>query len=487
LLMNGGDELNEETIVIKPQPGPQEAFLSTTADICIYGGAAGAGKTYAILLDPLRHIANKKFGCVIFRKNSNQIFSEGGLWDTAMTLYPPCGGRPVKTPSPTFKFKSGMKVTFAHMELEKDVLKWQGSQIALICFDELTHFKKSQFFYMLSRNRSSSKVPGYLRATCNPDADSWVAEFIAWWINQDTGYPIPERSGVIRWMVNLNDTLYWADTKDEVIAMTGCDPDDPKSVTFIMSTVEDNQIMLKDNPGYISSLKALGTVERERLHKGNWKIKPAAGLYFKRARVTMVEEIPKDVYAWVRAWDMAATEDKKDQRPEDGAAYTAGVLMGRRRNGRFIIVDVINKRLNAADVRATIKTTAIIDKAKYKNVTVKLNQDPGQAGKDQAEQYLKFLQGFAVTIERESGSKETRADPLSAQWMGVQGSEYGNVDVLIAPWNEEYFGQLEGFPQIKFKDMVDASGSAFNELMKKGTSSPPPDVAGNEGKSQWVR
>ena len=93
---------------------------------------------------------------------------------------------------------------------------WQ-EQIAMISFDELTHFSKTQFFYMLSRNRTLCGVKPYIRATCNPDADSWVADFIAWWINQDTGYPIPERSGKIRWMYRLNDEIHWGNSKKELI------------------------------------------------------------------------------------------------------------------------------------------------------------------------------------------------------------------------------------------------------------------------------
>ena len=278
--------------IIKPQPGPQEMFLSTTADICIYGGAAGGGKTFGLLMEPLRHIDNGDFGAVIFRKTSNQITAEGGLWDTSYQLYPMVGGTPKKTPSYSWTFPSGMKVTFAHMQLEKDVLNWQGTQIPLICFDELTHFKRSQFFYMLSRNRSGSGVPGYIRATCNPDASSWVAEFISWWWDPKTGYPIPERSGVIRWMYRRSDEIYWADSKEELWEQfdlkTPEERAEPKSVTFIASTLQDNKILLSKDPGYMANLKALPTVERERLLHGNWLIMPAAGLYFKRSRVTML-------------------------------------------------------------------------------------------------------------------------------------------------------------------------------------------------------
>ena len=73
--------------VIRPQPGPQERFLATPADICIYGGAAGGGKTFALLMEPIRHLKNPGFGAVILRKNITQITAEGGLWDESFEVY----------------------------------------------------------------------------------------------------------------------------------------------------------------------------------------------------------------------------------------------------------------------------------------------------------------------------------------------------------------------------------------------------------------
>lgn len=447
--------VGKNKIIIRPQPGPQEKFLSTSADICIYGGAAGGGKTYGLLLEPLRHKNNPNFGAVIFRHNYTQVTAEGGLWDSSKKVYRHVRGTiPLKTPKLHWEFPEGGKVTFAHLGSDNDCESWQGTQITMVGFDELTHFSKHQFFYMLSRNRSDSGIAPYVRATCNPDADSWVAEFIGWWIDQKTGYPIAERSGKIRYMVRINDEITWADTKDELVAK-GINREDIKSVTFIASTLQDNQILLKVNPGYLANLKALPLVERERLLYGNWKIKPAAGLYFKRVQIgETLKILPNDIIAICRGWDLAAT----DQDENKDAAYTAGVLMAKRSNGRFIIFDVINQQLKAGDVRKLIATTAAADKAKYGWVRQRLPQDPGQAGKEQAQSYIQMLAGYDVVIKPESGSKESRAEPMAAQWQN------GYFDVIEGEWNEMYFNQLESFPESKFKDMVDASSSAFNEI-----------------------
>ncbi len=448
-------------IELRPQKGPQEMFLSTPADICIYGGAAGGGKTYGLLLDPLRHKNVKKYSAVFFRKNSIQIHAEGGLLDESRTMYSSIKGAKLKTsPRPRWSFgKDSGTIGFAHIERDDDLSKWQGSQITAIMFDELTHFTERQFFYMLSRNRTVCGIKPYIRATCNPDADSWVANFIEWWIDQDTGYPIPERSGKLRWMLRREDAIYWADTREELwerfSLVTDEERAEPKTVTFIASTIYDNKVLLEKNPQYLANLKAMPTVERERLLNGNWKIKPAAGLFFKRTQIgSILQTVPVDVDRWVRAWDLAATSEDEGGDP----AYTAGVLMGKRKNGRYVVANVINLRLTAADVRATIKHTAEQDRALYKRVRVRLPQDPGQAGKEQAQSYIKLLSGFDVCAKPESGSKEARAEPVAAQWQA------GNFDVVAGEWNEAYFSQLESFPMSKFKDMVDATSSAFSEL-----------------------
>lgn len=466
-------------ITLAPQPGPQERFLASSADIVIYGGAAGGGKSYALLLEPLRHINNPRFGAVIFRKNANQIFAQGGLWDTANEMYRPLKARPTRNPKPTWYFPSGAKIGFAHLEYEKDQYAWQGSQIAMIGFDELTHFTEKQFFYMLSRNRSVSGVMPYIRAATNPDADSWVARFISWWWDPKSGYPIPERSGVIRYMVRINDEISWGDSVAELVQSTGCDPTLCKSVTFIPSSVQDNKILMEKDPGYLANLNVLSYVEKERLLHGNWKIRPAAGLYFKRSQIRpegWLEGIPSDVSRWVRCWDLAASEVDENGDP----AYTAGVLLGRRSNGRTVVADVTRIRASAGEVRNHILATAKMDKKRFRNVKIRLPQDPGQAGKDQAQNFIRFLAGFSVVTERETGSKVARAEPFAAQW------QYGNVDVVLGEWNEDYLNELEAFPEGKFKDQVDASADGFLELQKGNTSAPPANI-GNIKDSYWTR
>lgn len=452
-----------ERIVFRPQKGKQEKFLASSADICIYGGAAGGGKSYALLLEPLRHIHNKKFDAVAFRRTNPQILNPGGLWSESFNIYSLLGAIPKMSPKPMWTFPSGATITFSHLEMEQTKYDWQGAQVPLIMFDELTHFSESVFFYMLSRNRSMCGVKPYIRATCNPDADSWVAPFISWWIDQDTGYPIPERCGKIRWMYRSNDTVHWADKKSELWERfnltTPEERAEPRSVAFINSTLQDNKLLMQRDPSYLANLKALPTVERERLLYGNWKIKQAAGLFFKRTQVqNMLPVVPDDVVKIVRAWDLAATPETEKGDP----AYTAGVLMGKRANGRYLIIDVINVRQSASDVRTTIRHTAEIDNARYGNVRVRLPQDPGQAGKDQAESFIRLLAGFSVTAVPVSGSKEARAEPVASQWQA------GNIDVVIGDWNEGYFSQLESFPASKFKDMVDATSDAFAELERQG-------------------
>lgn len=362
-----------------------------------------------------------------------------------------------------FRDKKGnvtSKVTFSYLN-PQNMQTWKGSQICFLGYDELCDFDEKCFFFMLSRNRSTCGVQPYIRGTCNPDPDSWVAKFIEWWIDQETGYAIPERSGVIRWMIRRDEKIFWADKPEELWKQFNLEtPEEraePKSVTFIASSIYDNKELLKVNPQYLGNLKAMAEIERERFLRGNWKIKPATGLYFKRTQIkTYLAAVPDDIVSLVRCWDLAATTEDEGGDP----AFTAGVLLGKRRDGSFVVIDVKNERLTASEVRKLIRLTAEKDKAAFPKVpvTVRIPQDPGQAGKDQALQYIQYMAGFIIKAVPETGSKEARATPFSAQWQA------GNVALVIADWNEEYLKQLESFPQGKFKDMVDASSNGFNEI-----------------------
>ena len=436
---------------LEPQPGPQTDFLSTTADIAIYGGAAGGGKSFGLLLEPLRHHDNKKFGCVIFRRNSTQVRNEGGLWDESVNIYPLFQAKP-REASLEWLFPSGARLKFAHLEYNSTVLDWQGAQIPLIGFDELTHFSEYQFFYMLSRNRSTSGVPGYIRATTNPDPDSWVRKFIDWWIGKD-GYPIKERSGSIRWFLRRDDAFIWADSPEELYEKFGRGPEIlPKSVTFIPSNVHDNKILLEKDPAYLANLLALSRVERLRLLGGNWNVREAAGMMFQREWFPIVDAVAGGWVQSVRYWDRAATKPNESNRDPD---WTRGLKLYKYPDNTFVVVDLKSLQDTPGKVETLVKTTATHDSYA---VPIVGEQDPGSAGVADAENFVRMLSGYDVRTRKPTQDKITRAKPVSAQ------CEAGNVRVLRAAWNDDFFIELENFPDGSHDDIVDVLSGAFNEL-----------------------
>ena len=443
---------------ISAQPGPQTDFLRSAADIGIYGGAAGGGKTFGLILEPLRHVSRiANFTAVFFRRTTPQITAPGGLWDESQNVYPLVGGTP-HVGVHEWRWPRASKIKFAHLQLETTVHDWQGAQIALICFDELTHFTPHQFFYMVSRNRSIRGVRPYIRATCNPDADSWVAEFLAWWIDQETGLAIPERAGVLRYFIRVSDKVVWADRPEDLLQYMprpqdlppGVDPPQPISVSFVPAKVSDNPALLRVNPEYLASLLSLTTLERERLLGGNWKIRPAAGLYFKREWCAVVDEVPADLDI-VRYWDLAATEKTELNDPD----WTVGIKLGRDQNGGYWLLIMVHARANPGDVDRLLHNTATQD---GKRVRIGFGKDPGQAGKSQALHLVRALSGFTITPAPESGDKITRFGPFSSQCRA------GNVKIRRGSWNEDLFRVLEGFPDLAHDDEADACSGALEML-----------------------
>lgn len=444
--------MSDTEIVLKPQPGPQEQFLSSTADIVFYGGSAGGGKTFGLLLEPLRHINNPKFAGIIFRRTTTQIRNPGGLWDESAKMYSFLNARPRSATLEWF-FSSGAKMKFAHLEYDKTVYDYQGSQIPFIGWDELTHFSKKQFLYMLSRNRSDSDIPGYIRATCNPNVDSWVRGFIDWYVDAD-GFIDEKKSGIIRYFIVKDDIVIWGDTKEELLSKYGED-EMPKSFTFIRSTLADNKILLEKDPSYKANLRALSRVERARLLDGNWNIRETAGSIFDRSWFGVLDVVPSGWRRVVRFWDRAASEIS-DKNPDPD--WTRGVKIYEYPNNTYLVADLRSLRGTPGKVLNFIRATAQHDGTVCH---VYAQQDPGSAGVEERDNFIKHLRGFAVTTKVLSKDKLTRAQPVSAQ------AEAGNVFVLRAPWNDDFFAELERFPsEDSHDDIVDALSGAHNALIE---------------------
>jgi predicted phage terminase large subunit-like protein len=262
----------------------------------------------------------------------------------------------------------------------------------------------------------------------------------------------------VRYYIRVAEKIEWADWPEDLMQHLprpedlppGFEPPRPISVTFIPATVFDNPALLRVNPEYFAWLLSLPLLERERLLGGNWKIRPTAGLYFKREWCTVVDEVPAELDV-VRYWDLAATEKTEFNDPD----WTVGIKLGRDRNGGFWVLDMVRARANPGDVEKLLLTTATQD---GKPVRIGFGQDPGQAGKSQALHLVRALSGFTVTPAPESGDKLTRFGPFSSQCRA------GNVKILRGAWNEDLFRVLEGFPDLAHDDEVDTCSGALEML-----------------------
>ena len=452
------DPDERESFLVCPQAGPQWAFMRSDADVAGCGGARGGGKTVGLLMDPIYDLHRQDFAAVLFRREYPEIEMEGGLWDSSrrirgrngkmLPFYPALRGVPHQS-NLEWTFPSGASIRFAHMQHVWDTDKWLGGQIPWIGFDQLESFEERQFWDMFSCNRSLCGAHNRIRFSCNPDPDHFLRRLLSWWIDDETGLPNPDRAGAKRWFARTGDgEIYWGDTKDEVLRFCGSESD-PLSFAFFPSTVFDNPILLNGDPAYISKLKMLPRVDRERMLGGNWNVRNTAGSFFMEEQFVKVKVAPPCV-AEVRYWDTAASPMRGDGSKQSA---TAGVRIGLLENGMTVIKHVFRDYLTAHEVDKAMRAVARSD---GQGVEVWIEQEPGGSGKARGEDQVRKMGGYIVQMNPVHESKGQRASIFASQ---VQA---GNVMVVEGPWNGAYFRELENFDgSQKNADQVDASSGGY--------------------------
>ena len=275
------------------QKGSQYAMLSSVADISIIGGSRGGGKTYVLLMQALYDITNPNFRAIIFRKDLDDLTD---IIDTSTELYDEFGTYNRAKNDMTWNFNNGGWLTFSYHNM--DYLdfhdRYQGKQYPYIAIDEVTQMSYKKFKVLTMSNRNAYGIRNRIVGSCNPDPDSWVAKFIEWWIDQETGLPIKERAGKVRYCFMDGDDvtqITWGDSREEVFEKCKAtlmahwqdefnefgSPQDIliKSVTFIPGSISDNKILLQSDPSYLANLIGQDEETRARFLDGNWKYKSA--------------------------------------------------------------------------------------------------------------------------------------------------------------------------------------------------------------------
>lgn len=436
--------------------------------------------SWALVFEAARYTQVQGYSAVIFRRTSPQLTGGGSIWEETKKLYPLLGGVPKASPNLQWNFAAGALVQFMHMQHEDDANEHQGKQYDFIGFDEVTHFTAYQFWYLLSRLRSgNASIPRRMRGTCNPDPDSFVRELLDWWIDEKTGLAIPERSGVLRWFVRIDNVLYWGASPEELYAQFGDrvrrrgeDPtgdDDqrpsPMSLTFTRAAARDNKIGLAADPEYLSRLAAIPGAASKRLLQGNWNARDTAGAFFNRSTFPVDTQLPapERVRRRVRFWDKAATPVSETNKDPD---WTAGpciweldaphlpALPGVPGGVEWLVADLIALREGPAIVEATMLAAAEADGT---DTMVGCWQDPGQAGVVDVAHMQTLFADYSTQFVRSSRDKAVYAGVWAKR------AQAGRVRVMQhVARHPLFFQQLEAFPDGRtHDDVVDGCSGCF--------------------------
>ena len=397
----------------------QKVFLRSYALEGLFGGAAGGGKSSALLMAALQYVDVPNYSAILFRRTYADLALPGALMDRFRNWVMSYEDVHWNANSYVATFPSGARVSFGYLNNTNDYLRYKGSEFQFIGMDEVTEIRESDYRYMFSRLRRPasgplSKVPLRMRSASNP-APNWVRQ---------------------RFIVEGKNEQRF----------------------FVPSFLTDNPGI--DAESYRQALSVLDPIERRRLEMGDWWA-TTLGTLFDRTDFPIIDgsdvpEITSSARA-VRYWDLAATEPHSGNTDPD---WTVGTLM-LFDQGISYIMDVRKIRAKSDKVETLISQTAQED---GKSVAIRMEQEPGSSGKALIDQYARYVvPGWDLQGIRSSGDKETRARPFAAAVAN------GNVRLVRGKWITDWLDEISSFPEAcTHDDQVDSAVGAFTFLTGLG-------------------
>ena len=393
-------------------------------------------------MNALQWVDTPGYAAILFRRTFQELDMANSLMNRAMEwLHPWRKSKEVhwSEKAHRYTFPSGATLTFGHMEHENDRFNYKSAEFQFVGMDEVTGFSETQYKYMFSRirrNKNNPWVPLRCRSASNPGGEGhfWVKKRF------------------------LEEAKF-------------------HNAIFIPSLMEDNPAL--DHDEYEDSLAKLDAVEYEQLRWGNWEVSDK-GPYFDRKNFIEItkEQLPVGYMKKIRYWDRAATKFKPGTPESRQPKFTAGTLMGEK-EGIYYILDVERFREDPAGNEARIKQTAFADGLE---TDIWMEQEPGSAGVDVIDHYMKrVLKAFHFQGDRVTGAKEIRAEKFSTA------VKQKRVKIIKAPWNKDYYDELELFPNGRYLDQADASSGVYGKLMTYiNYSHVPVGVGEGVGVAEWA-
>jgi predicted phage terminase large subunit-like protein len=393
--------------------GKQARFLRCSTRECLFGGAAGPGKSWSLMMAALQYVTEPQYNALILRRTYKDLALPGALMDVSHQWL---DGISVNGETAhwdavekQWTFPSGATITFGYLATQKDLDQYQGAQWQFVGFDELTQFIEPHYLYLFSRNRTTKDDPIPLRiwSTSNPGGrgHNWVKQ---------------------RFLVE----------------------GETKGRTVIRAWARDNPYL--DSVEYEKSLQNLDPVTRAQLLDGNWD-QVATGGFFLRQWFETLPTIPAGSTR-VRFWDIAATPKSASGRDPD---WTAGALVAIK-DGVYYLVNIVKTQSTAHDVESLIRRTADADGP---GTAIVMEQEPGASGIQVLDYYRRnVLQDRNLKAYRPTGPKQSRIAIVSSH------AEAGNLKLISGAWISDFLDEAELYPDGAHDDQLDAVAGAIGML-----------------------